>query len=104
MSDGALRCFASLADRFTRRGTDPEPLAQHGLTKELLERLANAAGPNLDRSGSASATPDSKSNSTSVSTIVSLLSTLCRGSPGITHVSNNNNNIFIYNNESSTFS
>ncbi|KAK3734839.1 hypothetical protein QZH41_011760, partial [Actinostola sp. cb2023] len=83
VSDGALRCFASLADRFTRRGTDPEPLAQHGLTKELLERLANAAGPNLDRSGSASATPDSKS--TSVSTIVSLLSTLCRGSPVITH-------------------
>lgn len=87
VSDGALRCFASLADRFTRRGTDPEPLAQHGLTKELLERLSNAAGPNLDRSvGSASATPDSKNNSTSVSTIVSLLSTLCRGSPVITHV------------------
>lgn len=30
VADGALRCFASLADRFTRRGVDPAPLAQHG--------------------------------------------------------------------------
>lgn len=30
VADGALRCFASVADRFTRRGVDPAPLAQHG--------------------------------------------------------------------------
>lgn len=31
--------------RFTRRGVDPAPLAQHGLVTELLHRLSNAAGP-----------------------------------------------------------
>ncbi|KAA8582413.1 hypothetical protein FQN60_009153, partial [Etheostoma spectabile] len=44
VSDGALRCFASLADRFTRRGVDPAPLAKHGLTEELLSRMAAAGG------------------------------------------------------------
>lgn len=42
VSDGALRCFASLADRFIRRGVDPAPLALNGLTQELLQRLATA--------------------------------------------------------------
>lgn len=86
VSDGALRCFASLADRFTRRAVDPAPLAEHGLTSELLERLAKAAVVPGEKSGGGGVTPDSK-NSTSVSTIVSLLSTLCRGSPNVTHVS-----------------
>lgn len=81
-----MRCFASLADRFTRRAVDPAPLAEHGLTSELLERLASAAVVPGDKGGGGGATPDSKS-STSVSTIVSLLSTLCRGSPNVTHVS-----------------
>ena len=87
VSDGALRCFASLADRFTRRAVDPAPLAEHGLTNELLERLASAAAVPDKGSGGGGATPDSKSNNPSVSTIVSLLSTLCRGSPSVTHVS-----------------
>lgn len=30
VADGALRCFASIADRFSRRGVDPAPLAQYG--------------------------------------------------------------------------
>ncbi|XP_033103063.1 E3 ubiquitin-protein ligase HECTD1-like isoform X1 [Anneissia japonica] len=92
VSDGALRCFASLADRFTRRGIDPAPLAKHGLTKELLERLSNCGIPKsqtLVAKGStpstpAGSTPDSKSNH-NISTVISLLSTLCRGSPGVTH-------------------
>ncbi|XP_019870714.1 E3 ubiquitin-protein ligase HECTD1 isoform X2 [Aethina tumida] len=97
VAEGALRCFASVADRFTRRGVDPAPLAQHGLVNELLNRLSNAAGP-ATASGSqstpgkasstnnaAAAAPDSKANAASVSTIISLLSTLCRGSPTITH-------------------
>ncbi|XP_050310432.1 E3 ubiquitin-protein ligase Ufd4 [Anthonomus grandis grandis] len=92
VADGALRCFASIADRFTRRGVDPAPLAQHGLVKELLGRLSNAAGPTT-ASGTQS-TPgktqnvppaDTKATIASVSTIISLLSTLCRGSPIITH-------------------
>lgn len=97
MSDGALRCFASLADRFTRRGVDPAPLAKHGLTQELLSRMAAAgggaaSGPSSSckagrtSTGAAPPTPDSKL-SNQVSTIVSLLSTLCRGSPLVTHVS-----------------
>ncbi|KAG5887757.1 E3 ubiquitin-protein ligase Ufd4 [Gonioctena quinquepunctata] len=96
VADGALRCFASVADRFTRRGVDPAPLAQHGLVNELLSRLSNAAGPatasgtqttpGKPSANNASApTPDSKANAASVSTIISLLSTLCRGSPTITH-------------------
>ncbi|CAH1960044.1 unnamed protein product [Acanthoscelides obtectus] len=98
VADGALRCFASVADRFTRRGVDPAPLAQHGLVNELLKRLSSAAGPSAAASGSqgtpgklsttgtpSGSLPDSKSNAASVSTIISLLSTLCRGSPSITH-------------------
>ncbi|XP_071499022.1 E3 ubiquitin-protein ligase HECTD1-like [Diadema antillarum] len=93
VADGALRCFASLADRFTRRGVDPAPLARHGLTNELLERLANCGQPasftvtttqSTTPRGAAGATPDSKSNP-NISTVISLLSTLCRGSPSVTH-------------------
>jgi len=92
VADGALRCFASLADRFTRRGVDPAPLAEHGLVSELLTRLSNAAGPATSTCAgpgtpgvnTTTTTPETKS-SASVSTIISLLSTLCRGSPSITH-------------------
>ncbi|XP_030855099.1 E3 ubiquitin-protein ligase HECTD1 isoform X1 [Strongylocentrotus purpuratus] len=93
VADGALRCFASLADRFTRRGVDPAPLARHGLTNELLERLANCGQPasftttttpSSTPRPAAGATPDSKSNP-NISTVISLLSTLCRGSPTVTH-------------------
>ncbi|KAK3576282.1 hypothetical protein CHS0354_036017 [Potamilus streckersoni] len=80
VSDGALRCFATLADRFTRRGVDPAPLAQHGLIEDLLERLHRAGEPGQT---AVSGTPDVK-NSPSVSTVISLLSTLCRGSPSVT--------------------
>ncbi|KAJ8045570.1 E3 ubiquitin-protein ligase HECTD1 [Holothuria leucospilota] len=92
VSDGALRCFASLADRFTRRGVDPAPLAKHGLTEELLERLSNCglssatptAAQGATPRGAAGTTPDAKGNA-NVSTVISLLSTLCRGSPSVTH-------------------
>ncbi|XP_041122671.1 E3 ubiquitin-protein ligase HECTD1-like isoform X4 [Polyodon spathula] len=94
VSDGALRCFASLADRFTRRGVDPAPLAKHGLTEELLSRMAAAGGavsgpsstckPGRSAPGATATAADSKL-SNQVSTIVSLLSTLCRGSPLVTH-------------------
>lgn len=96
VSDGALQCFASLADRFTRRGVDPAPLAQHGIVEELLFRLKAAGeavhgghgtsgvGPSTSAGATALGPVDSKS-SASVSTVISLLSTLCRGSPCITH-------------------
>ncbi len=104
VADGALRCFASLADRFTRRGIDPGPLAEHGLVSALLHRLSNAAGQAASSSSTTQVTPQASattatsnptsdtgnaktagSTSSSVSTVISLLSTLCRGSPGITH-------------------
>ena len=115
VSDGALRCFASLADRFTRRGIDPGPLAEHGLVSALLFRLSNAAGMPTSSTSSTTATSQQTSSpaaaaasgvtsttstsnpepsksatttstcSSSISTVISLLSTLCRGSPGITH-------------------
>ncbi|XP_051170118.1 E3 ubiquitin-protein ligase HECTD1 isoform X4 [Leptopilina boulardi] len=97
VADGALRCFASLADRFSRRGTDPAPLASNGLVSELLYRLSNAAGPNTSvatASGNPKTPPPNTTTTipatepkscASVSTIISLLSTLCRGSPSITH-------------------
>ena len=43
VSECALRCFASLADRFTRRGQDPAPLATDNLLRHLLSKL-RAAG------------------------------------------------------------
>ncbi|EDW13533.2 E3 ubiquitin-protein ligase Ufd4 [Drosophila mojavensis] len=112
VADGALKCFASVADRFTRKWVDPAPLAEYGLVAELLKRLENAGGANShslstsklsgpvpanlnsDRlnenvSGSSSnAAGKMQSNEfrspQSISTTISLLSTLCRGSPSIT--------------------
>ena len=113
VADGALKCFASLADRFIRKNVDPVPLASHGLTQELLNRLSNAGGvavQNTTRSGrrgvanagtqNTTDTPDTSkppaaektpgsatggnSSGASVSTAISLLSTLCRGSATIT--------------------
>lgn len=142
VSDGALKCFASVADRFTRKWIDPAPLAEYGLVSELLKRLGNAGGSNhalapyktnqaqspvndqandnlttgavavsdaVDSNAAASnaaassnaaaasnsANIGSNSNSKvqandssrspqSISTTISLLSTLCRGSPAIT--------------------
>lgn len=87
VADTALKCFACVADRFTRRGVDPAPLAKHGLTDELLKKLVSSAmacGNNTSTSLNASIS-DSRSSSGNVSIIVSVLSMLCRGSPTITH-------------------
>ncbi|XP_055588609.1 E3 ubiquitin-protein ligase Ufd4 isoform X2 [Uranotaenia lowii] len=113
VADGALKCFASVADRFTRKGVDPAPLAEYGLVTELLNRLSNAAGPLTANAstGATSSAAGAQSNSQeaastaqlsssapksqgaaeagrssqSIATTISLLSTLCRGSPSITH-------------------
>lgn len=72
-----------------------------GLVKELLKRLSNAAGQsvaststsnNTQETPSALSTPKSTQvpengrSVQSISTTISLLSTLCRGSSSITHV------------------
>ena len=100
VSDGALKCFASLADRFTRRGVDPAPLAEHGLVDHLLSRLSRVSlsAPSTSSSSTpavlSSSAPSAASSSivshmdsrsqAGISTVVSLLSTLCRGSAFIT--------------------
>lgn len=86
VADGALRCFASLADRFIRRGIDPAPLAKNGLMEELLTRLSNATSSSgINVSSTLSTTPEAKSSNQSFSIVISLLSTLCRGSESFTH-------------------
>lgn len=72
-----------------------------GLVAELLNRLSNAAGPQTLPSTSTHAqdgtgagvsphpknqTTETSRSSQSISTTISLLSTLCRGSPTITYV------------------
>ncbi len=117
VADGALRCFASLSDRFTRKNVDPAPLAKHGLIDELIKKLGdsilsaqtssnnlnsstlllsnnNALSNNLKSLNSSNLLQNSidlsKSTSgagggggttvVSISTLTSLLSTLCRSS------------------------
>ncbi|RWS30867.1 E3 ubiquitin-protein ligase HECTD1-like isoform X10 [Leptotrombidium deliense] len=91
VADGALRCFASLADRYTRRGIDPAPLAEHGLVFQLLLRLSSVSNAShltpaivSSNPGLCSTSAPEPKTSQSISTVISLLSTLCRGSPSIT--------------------
>jgi E3 ubiquitin-protein ligase HECTD1 len=91
ISDPTLKCFMMLADRFIRRGRDPAPIAENGLLPELIGRLKSlnvgGGGPSSSASstsGPIGTTPERPSGHT-VTTIVSLLSTLCRGSPTITN-------------------
>lgn len=81
ISDPAMKCFVGLADRFIRRGKDPAPIVEKGLIEELIKRLSQVGQPLV----AAQATPE-KPSGYSVTTIINLLSTLCRGSAGITHV------------------
>lgn len=76
VSDEALRCFASLADRFARRGLDPAPLADKGLLALLLTKMEAAARL---------AQQHQPTSGSSMATVISLLSTLCRGSPTVAH-------------------
>ena len=63
---------------------DPAPIADKGLIDELIQRLQLVGQPASSAQGAAS--PE-KPSGYSVSTIVNLLSTLCRGSVTITKVS-----------------
>ncbi|KAK4336816.1 hypothetical protein RND71_043695 [Anisodus tanguticus] len=109
VSDVALKCFASLADKYIRRGIDPEPLAKQDLISQLLARLNNISNRQKMKNSSNdfSLSDISLTNNTSgrlnsasrpnyslgnenktaqsISTVISLLSTLCRGSASITN-------------------
>lgn len=84
VSEPAMKSFVALADRFIRRGKDPAPIASEGVQKVLLQRLSSIGQPSVTAQASGSG---DKPSGQSVSIIVNLLSTLCRGSPSITHVS-----------------
>ena len=92
ISEPAMKCFVGLADRFIRRGKDPAPIVEKGLIQELIRRLSQVGQPASGGTGQGGggggggATPE-KPSSHSVTTIINLLLTLCRGSPNITHVS-----------------
>lgn len=102
VADGALRCFASLSDRFSRKGVDPAPLAKYGLVDELIRKLGDSVQVNSVNKWSQSAglntapaaatpTTETANKSTaaapavtvSISTLTGLLSTLCRSSDSI---------------------
>lgn len=85
IAEPAMKCFVALADRFIRRGKDPAPIVEKGLIEQLMRRLSHIGKPLTSAQGGG-VTPE-KPSSHSVNTIVNLLSTLCRGSPTITHVS-----------------
>ena len=90
ISEPAMKCFVGLADRFIRRGKDPAPIVENGLIEELIRRLAQVGQPASSSGGGqggGGAAPPEKPSGHSVTTIINLLSTLCRGSPNITHVS-----------------
>ena len=76
MSDGALKCFSTLADRFIRRGIDPAPLARNGLMEELVDRLGG------EFPAVAGSLEGKQAFHQRLSTTIGLLSTLCRGSDG----------------------
>ena len=86
ISEPAMKCFVTLADRFIRRGKDPAPIVEKGLIKELIKRLSHVGQPHVSAQGGGASAE--KPSGHSVTTIINLLSTLCRGSPVITHVSN----------------
>ena len=85
ISEPAMKCFVGLADRFIRRGKDPAPIVEKGLIEELIRRLSQVGHSLASGQGGSGATPE-KPSGHSVTTIINLLSTLCRGSPNITHV------------------
>ena len=82
VSEPAMKSFVALADRFIRRGKDPSPIASEGVQRVLIQRLSSIGQP----AALAQASSGDKPSGQSVNTIVNLLSTLCRGSPAITHV------------------
>jgi E3 ubiquitin-protein ligase HECTD1 len=85
MSDGALRCFINLVDRFIRKGQDPAPVTEQGLTHELIARLMKLNTITLTPQSSLSGGTPERPSTSSTSNVINLLSSLCRGSASFTH-------------------
>ena len=86
MSDGALRCFINLVDRFIRKGQDPALIAEQGLTQELITRLMKLNTLTLTPQSSLSGSTPDRPSTSSTSSVINLLTSLCRGSASFTHV------------------
>ncbi|CAF3378660.1 unnamed protein product [Rotaria sp. Silwood1] len=102
VSDNALRCFATLADRFARKNVDPEPLMRYCLKDVLLRSLhyvskstgntltsvSSSTNTTVDNTGTHNiplSTSNTRGVTTNLSVVTGLLSTLCRGSAKVTH-------------------
>ncbi|CAF3546281.1 unnamed protein product [Rotaria sordida] len=84
VADNALRCFATLADRFSRKNVDPEPLMRYGLKDVLLRSLHHVSKSSSDSTGTHNVS-NVRGIITNLSVVTGLLSTLCRGSAKVTH-------------------
>jgi E3 ubiquitin-protein ligase HECTD1 len=94
--DNLLRCIASLTDRFIRKSIEPTQLAKYDLTNILISMLNDNIHQQQQLSqqytqqqqqqdSSNFSSTANNTNTTSISTIISLLSTLCRNSMQITN-------------------
>lgn len=102
VSECALRCFATLTDRFLRKFMDPVEMVRHG---DLVQHLLNSMVPAHLTSGVCTTSLSHMRNANSVGTndsmtaaltfglnrpasftsvVISLLSNLCRGSTIVT--------------------
>ncbi|CAF1384645.1 unnamed protein product [Adineta steineri] len=82
VADNALRCFATLADRFARKTVDPEPLMRYCLKDVLLRSLHHVSKTSSTESHNVS---NARGVTTNLSIVTGLLSTLCRGSSKVTY-------------------
>ena len=81
VADNALRCFATLADRFARKHVDPEPLMRYCLKDVLLRSLHHVSKTSTETH----TVSNTRGVTTNLSVVTGLLSTLCRGSAKVTH-------------------
>ena len=81
VADNALRCFATLADRFARKNVDPEPLMRYCLKDVLLRSLHHVSKTSSDTHNISNI----RGVTTNLSVVTGLLSTLCRGSAKVTY-------------------
>ncbi|CAF4931639.1 unnamed protein product [Rotaria sp. Silwood1] len=84
VADNALRCFATLADRFSRKNVDPEPLMRYCLKDVLLRSLHHVSKSSTDVTGTHNIS-NVRGIITNLSVVTGLLSTLCRGSAKVTY-------------------
>jgi E3 ubiquitin-protein ligase HECTD1 len=87
VSDNALRCFATLADRFARKDVDPESLMRYCLKDVLIRSLQH-----VSKSTGISSTSNETNHgqmirgvTTNISVVTGLLSALCRASAKVTN-------------------